>query len=75
MMLLSTCPALLQYLLLHLSVSLQVSLAQDMHLQYYHSQTQHGAVMGLATVFRVQLSWEEILLSRLVHTAWLSLTM
>lgn len=56
-------------------MSLQVSLAQDMHLQYYHGQTQHGAVMGLTTVFRVQLSWEELLLSKLVHTAWLSLTM
>lgn len=28
-----------------------------------------GSVMDIATVFRVQLPWEESLLSRLVHTA------
>lgn len=66
MLLPSTCPALLQHLLPQLSTSEQVSFAQDMCLQYYHNQTHHGAVIGLATVFKVQLSREEILLSRLV---------
>lgn len=66
MLLPSTCPALLYHLLPHLSMSLQVSPAQDMRLQYYHNQTKHDGVMDLATVFRVQLSWEEILLSRFV---------
>lgn len=64
----STCPALLQHLLPHLSVSVQVSPAQGTCLQCYHHQTQHGAVIDPATDSRVQLPWEEMSLSRLVHT-------
>lgn len=52
-----------------------MSLAQDTCQQYYHNQTQRGAVIDLVTVFRVQLSWEETFLSRLLHIPWLSLTM
>lgn len=45
MLLPSTFSALLQQLLPHLSVSLQVSPAWKMCLQYYHNQTQQGYAM------------------------------
>lgn len=45
MLLPSTFPALRQHLLPHVSMSLQVSPAQETCLQYYHNQTQQGYAM------------------------------